>query len=388
LIPIGCSISHEHWDYKRKWVKKSCPNYEEIDQELVELTGRLGNILAYANQNLIDPTIDFVLLELAKKKDYDLKTKRVDLFSQLDKYIDEKKNRVTKDVIKDYNSLKKHLNGFKDYSSQSISFSNLNSTFYNEFVEYLSYSAVQRDGSVGLKNNTVGKQIKNLKAFVRDRVEKRVIPYIELKPFKTIIEQVDHIFLSETEIKRIFDLDLSENTILDQVRDLFIFGCYTGLRYSDLSSLTPANFDVNLEVIQLTQRKVHKPVTIPFIDYVPEILKKYNYDLPKIPLNDFNKEVKKLGILAGIDQPHVIVRKKGKNQAREEFKKYELISSHTCRRSFCTNMYLAGFPAEELMKISGHKSTDAFLTYIKVDNLQAAMRLKELRKNISLNHAG
>ena len=388
LIPIGCSVSHEHWDYKRKWVKKSCPNYEEIDQELVELTGRLGNILAYANQNLIDPTIDFVLLELAKKKDYDLKTKRVDLFSQLDKYIDEKKNRVTQDVIKDYNSLKKHLNGFKDYSSQSISFSNLNSTFYNEFVEYLSYSAVQRDGSVGLKNNTVGKQIKNLKAFVRDRVEKRVIPYIELKPFKTIIEQVDHIFLSETEIKRIFDLDLSENTILDQVRDLFIFGCYTGLRYSDLSSLTPANFDVNLEVIQLTQRKVHKPVTIPFIDYVPEILKKYNYDLPKIPLNDFNKEVKKLGILAGIDQPHVIVRKKGKNQAREEFKKYELISSHTCRRSFCTNMYLAGFPAEELMKISGHKSTDAFLTYIKVDNLQAAMRLKELRKNISLNHAG
>lgn len=63
-------------------------------------------------------------------------------------------------------------------------------------------------------------------------------------------------------------------------------------------------------------------------------------------------------------------------------KKYELISSHTCRRSFCTNMYLAGFPAEELMKISGHKSTTAFLTYIKVDNLQAAMCLKELRKKM------
>ena len=383
LIPIGYSIASEHWDSKRKWVKKSCPNYEKIDQELVELTGRLGNILAYANQNLIDPTIDYILLELAKKKDYDLKTKRVNMFNQLDKYIEERMNHVSNDVIKDYNSLKKHLNGFNDHSSQAISFSNLNSTFYNEFVEYLSYDVVQRNKTIGLSYNTVGKLIKNLKAFVRHRVEKKIIPFIDLKPFKTLKEEVDHIFLTESEIKRIFDLDLSGDKMLEEVRDLFVFGCYTGLRYSNLSSLTPANFDKEFEVIKVKQCKVHKSVTIPFIDYVPDIIKKYNYDLPKIPLNDFNKEVKKLGMLAGIDQPHEIVRKKGKNKVKKEFKKYELISSHTCRRSFCTNMYLAGFPAVELMKISGHKSTSAFLTYIKQDNLQAAMRLKEFRNNLN-----
>ncbi|MDD2197346.1 MAG: tyrosine-type recombinase/integrase [Bacteroidales bacterium] len=382
LIPIGYSIAHEYWDFKRNYIKKACPEFNEINDEIISLTGRLSNILTYAKENLVEPTINFVLLELAKNREYDFKSKRVDLFEQLDKYIEEKTNRVTRDVIKDYNSLKKHLNGFKEHSSQPITFSALNSTFYDEFLDYLSYKVKLKDGTIGLKNNTVGKQIKNLKAFVRNRAEKKIIPEVDLKAFKRIEEQVDHIYLTEAELKRIYELDLSQNKIQDKVRDLFIVGCYTGLRYSDLSAITPANIDLNLGVIQLTQKKVNQPVTVPLIDYIPSIIDKYNLQLPKIPLNEFNREIKKIGALAGIDQPHIIVRKKGTNYVKQEFKKHELIHSHTCRRSFCTNMYLSGFPAEELMKISGHKTATAFLTYIKIDNFQAAVRLKDLREKL------
>lgn len=382
FIPTHYSVAYEHWDFKKKWVKKSCPDFEKIDKELVSLMTRVGNIITYASDNNIEPTVEHVLIELAKNKKYDSITTRTDLFLQLDRYIEEKKTKVVNDVIKDYNSLKKHLMGFKEYSSQPITFRNLNIQFYNEFVDYLNFTAIQKNETIGLKNNTVGKQIKNLKAFVRDRVEKKVIPFIDLKPFKTIVEEVDHIYLSEKELKTISDLDLSEKQELEKIRDLFLVGCYTGLRYSDLSNLSSANIDMNQELIQLTQRKVHKPVTIPLIDYVPDILKKYNLELPKIHLNDFNKGLKDIGELAGLKQQHVIVRKKGIKQVKEVFMKYELMSSHTCRRSFCTNMYLAGFPAEELMKISGHKSAKAFLTYIKVDNFQAANRLKELRKKM------
>jgi len=185
------------------------------------------------------------------------------------------------------------------------------------------------------------------------------------------------------ELKSIYNLKIENNPDFEKIRDVFIVGCFTGLRYSDLSSLDLSHIDLNQEIITLTQRKVHKPVTIPLIDYVPEILKKYNLQLPKIHLNDFNEGIKKIGELAGINQPTETVRYKGKNAVKGKYKKHELISSHTCRRSFCTNMYLAGFPAEELMKISGHKSTSAFMTYIKVDNLQAAMRLKLLRQRIA-----
>lgn len=86
--------------------------------------------------------------------------------------------------------------------------------------------------------------------------------------------------------------------------------------------------------------------------------------------------------MAKLNQKIEIVRKKGKIRVAEVKQKWELMSSHTCRRSFCTNMYLSGFPAEELMKISGHKSPAAFMRYIKVDNQQAANRLKALRNSL------
>jgi integrase len=383
FIPIHFSVRHEHWNFDKKWVKISCPEYEKINNALIDIIARLGNILTYAVNNEIDPTIDFVLMEFSKNKDYDSITKRLDLFAQLEKFIEEQKTKVVPDVIKDYKSLKKHLKGFADHSSQAITFKNLNIVFYNEFVDYLNYTAVKKDGSIGLGNNTAGKQIKNLKAFVRDRIEKKVLPYIDLTPFKRIVEEVDHIFLTEAEIQKIYNVDLSEIPEYEGIRDLFVVGCYTGLRYSDLSSLNPSHIDMDLEIIKLTQRKVHKPVTIPLIDYVPGILQKYNYSLPKIKMNEFNAGIKIIAAKAGISQPCELIRYKGKNTVKETKPKAQLVSSHTCRRSFCTNMYLAGFPAEELMKISGHKSSAAFLTYIKVDNLQAAMRLKQLRQKMA-----
>ena len=118
------------------------------------------------------------------------------------------------------------------------------------------------------------------------------------------------------------------------------------------------------------------------IDYVPDILKKYSYELPKYHRNRFNERIKEVGKIAKLIQKIEVVRKKGSTRVSSVSPKYELISSHTCRRSFCTNMYLSGFPAEELMKISGHTSASAFMRYIKVDNQQSADRLKALRKSL------
>ena len=214
-------------------------------------------------------------------------------------------------------------------------------------------------------------------------IDKGVIPPIDLKHFKVVEEETDAIYLSEKELSTIHELDLSDDKQLEEIRDVFITGCFTGLRYSDLSTLSPEHIDLDNEIINLKQRKVHKAVIIPMIDYVPEILKKYNYDLPKIPRYIFNERVKELGRRAKLKQKIEVVRKKGKEREKRVYEKWEMISSHTCRRSFCTNMYLSGFPAGELMRISGHKSPSAFMRYIKVDNLQAAKRLKELRAKLA-----
>lgn len=383
LISTGYNIKPEYWDAKKRWIKRACPQYEEIDSCLIRITSKLGKILTYAKDNNLDPTVDFVLLELEKDREYDLRSHRIDIFDALEQYIIEKAPSVSKDQIKDYRTLRKHLIAFKEYSSQPLSFHNLNLTFYNEFMDYLFYKAKKPNGTKGLLTNSAGKIVRLLKGFVNFQIVKGTIPPIDLRCFKVVEEETDAIYLSEKELAAIYALDLSDDKQLEKIRDIFITGCFTGLRYSDLSTLGPEHIDLDNGNINLKQRKVHKAVIIPMIDYVPEILRKYNYELPKIPRYLFNDRVKELGLKAKLKQKIEIVRKKGKEREKRIYEKWELIYSHTCRRSFCTNMYLSGFPAEELMRISGHKSPSAFMRYIKVDNLQAANRLKELRARLA-----
>ena len=382
LIATGFNINPEHWDNKKKWIKRACPQFVEIDLALTKITSKLGEILAYAADNVIDPTVDYVLLELEKNKEYIQRTSRINLFDSLEVYIQEKAPHVSKDQVKDYKTLRKHLINFKKHSSQPVSFKNLNLKFYNEFMEYLFYKAIKPDGTVGLVTNSAGKVVRLLKGFVNFQISKGVIPAIDMKCFKVVQEETDAVYLNEKELAKIYDLDLSKDKQLEEIRDIFIVGCFTGLRYGDLSTLSPEHIDFTSECIHMKQRKVHKSVIIPMIDYVPEILAKYNYELPKIHRNTFNQRIKEVGKMAKLDQRIEIVRKKGSTRISTVSPKYELISSHTCRRSFCTNMYLSGFPAEELMKISGHTSASAFMRYIKVDNQQAANRLKKLRNNL------
>lgn len=383
LISTGYNIKPDHWDDKKRWIKRACPEFEDIDSVLTKITSKLGEILTYAKDNGIDPIVDFVLLELEKNREYEQRSNRVNMFDTLELYIEEKKGNVSADQIKDYKSLKKHLTNFKAHSSQPVTFRNLNLKFYNEFMDYLFYKAEKPDGTIGLLTNSAGKVVRLLKGFVNYQVAKGTIPAVDLTYFKVVEEETDAIYLSENELAKIYNLNLSDDKELEEIRDVFIVGCFTGLRYSDLSTLSPEHIDVANETINLKQRKVHKAVIIPMIDYVPEILEKYDYDLPKIPSYKFNERLKELGKKAKLKQKVEIVRKKGNLRIKEIHEKWEMMSSHTCRRSFCTNMYLSGFPAEELMRISGHKSPAAFMRYIKVDNMQAANRLKELRKKIA-----
>ena len=379
LINTGHQIAPKYWDDKKKWVKISCPDFEGIDETLKRMTSKLGEILTFAVDNGLNPTVEFVLLELEKNRKYQQRSNALDMFTTLELYIEEKAPTVSADQVKDYKSLRKHLTAFKQFSSQPMTFRNLNLSFYNEFMDYLSYKAVKPDGDIGLLTNSAGKIIRLLKGFVNYQIAKGAIPHIDMKYFKVVEEETDAIYLTENELKAICNLVIRDDKELELIRDIFMVGCYTGLRYSDLSELRASNIDHINGRINIKQRKVHKAVTIPMIDYVPTILKKYDYELPKVSSNKFNERLKELGKLIGLNMKIEIVRKKGVNRIKEVFEKWELISSHTCRRSFCTNMYLSGFPAEELMKISGHKSPTAFMRYIKVDNMQAADRLKELR---------
>jgi integrase len=383
LIPIGYSIKPDLWDGKKNWIKRACPQFEEIDAALTKLTSKLGNILTYAKENDIEPEIDFVISELEKDRNYEHRSNRLNMLDTLEQYIVQQKRIVSPARIKDYSMLRKHLTKFKEHSSQPVSFRNLNLKFYNEFMDYLYTKAEKPDKGIGLLTNSAGKVIQMLKAFVNSQVANGIIPAVDLKSFKVVEEETDSIYLTELELSKIYNLDLSADKELEGIRDILILGCYTGLRYSDLSILNSDQINLTNQTISIRQTKVNKGVTIPMIDYVPDILLKHNYCMPEIAYNVFNFRLKEIGQIAEINQMVEVIRMKGTTRITKTYPKWQLMSSHVCRRSFCTNLYLGGFPPEELMRISGHKKIGTLLSYIKIDNSMAAERLRANRANLA-----
>jgi len=194
--------------------------------------------------------------------------------------------------------------------------------------------------------------------------------------FHVFTEETDTIYLNEAELQKLKDKDLSETPYLDRVRDWFLLLAWTGCRFSDLEKVRPT--DIKGDFITFRQQKTNTKVTIPLHDIVKEILEKYNYNLPEVISNQkFNEYIKTACQLAEIDSIETTTRTVGGKRVTETFKKWEHVTSHTGRRSFCTNMYKLGLPTLMIMSISGHKTEKSFLKYIKIkQNEHAEMMLK------------
>jgi integrase len=176
--------------------------------------------------------------------------------------------------------------------------------------------------------------------------------------------------LSFDELEILQQLDLSDNPRLDRVRDLFLLGAFSGLRFSDFTQLQPEHIieEDGVQLLELFTEKTDTQVVIPVLPALKTILEKYGYHSPKkISNQKFNGYIKELCQLAGINQSVIVKRSVGGRKVEEEQPKYKLISSHTARRSFATNFYQLGFLASELMKITGHATERQFMEYINTD---------------------
>lgn len=269
----------------------------------------------------------------------------------------------TINTLKDYNDYQ----GAKNHKKE-LSFEDINLDFYESFMNYL--VMVKK-----FAKNTIGKDIKNIKVFMNYANDKGYTAnqWHKHRKFKKIEETAETIYLNDKELESIYNKDLKDNPKLDRIRDLFIIGCYTGLRFSDLSQITPANFTNNGTRLRVKTIKTGEIVVIPLHWTIKEILQKYDNSLPRAISNQkFNEYLKVLGENADIKENVTITKTKGGLSFEKQFKKHDLITVHTARRSFATNMYLAGVPSISIMKITGHTTEKAFLKYIKISQEQNA----------------
>jgi hypothetical protein len=305
------------------------------------------------------------------------------VFYNINDYASSKESSVKRVTINVINAMKGHLKSFETYRNEPITFDSFDVNFYENFVRYLTYDIPhlrRKEVIRGLKVNSVGKTIKHLKSFLKDRMRKDIIPFKDLGAYKVMEEDVDAVYLSWKELSLIYHMDLSNNRNLEKYRDLFVLGCLTGFRFSDYSDIKPE--EVRGGMLYVNQAKTHSTVVVPLRKDAKKILlDKYNLQMPQVSNPNFNCYIKEVVRLAGIDELIKITHRRGNKIIEETKPKYEWIMSHTCRRSFCTNEFLDGTPTQLIMAISGHKTEKAFRRYIKADQVQKAHMIKKLWDN-------
>jgi site-specific recombinase XerD len=266
-----------------------------------------------------------------------------------------------------------HWKKFEEVQQRKIALKDFNQKDIDQFSDFLIIDCQ-------LAMNTHAKVLTDMLQVIKYAIHLKLLPPSRLVEFEfdTRREETDSIYLTESELLELMAINQFNGVVEEQVRDVFVLGCFTGMRFSDYSTLdTKAIRNNRLEFVQ---KKTGNKVTIPIHPTVRQILEKYNYELPEVPANnEFNRIIKIVG--EKLPSLHVsFVKQITYKRERKQVKmmKYEFLQTHTARRSFCSNEYLRGTDPMVIMAISGHKSHKSFMRYIKVSNEQFADKLEQI----------
>lgn len=391
----GFRIDASKWDEQKQRVKNGCTNKAmqsaaEINTVLNQYEAELHSIFKKFETLDTMPTKDQVkeafnrmhLSESAKEEgaaqleQEEKKAKRPRPSDVMREFISENEtiNQWTWGTIEKFNAIENH---FKDFNAR-LSLDEYDKAHLAKFVQFL---IDKKD----MRNSTVKKQLGYLKWFFRWCQEKGYCNCGDYQSFdpklKTTPKKV--IFLDEHELEQLETYEIPENKkYLERVRDVFLFCCYSSLRYSDVYNLKRSDIQNNKMLI--TTIKTHDDLAIELNKTTTDLLKKYadcdfpdNKALPVITNQKMNDYLKELCELAGIDTPINEVFYKGGVRHEITTPKYALMSTHAGRRTFICKALSMNIPPEVVMKWTGHSDYKAMKPYIAVaDKVKAdAMKL-------------
>lgn len=369
-------VAPEYWDEKKQRVKNSqfCRDRDEVNAAITAIETMLKTFVADSARDGRAVTKEM----LKEKLDVHFNKKKAsasDFHSFFEYYIelcDTRMNSRRGGQTVSYKSKREYartLHYITEYEKDRkvhLEFEDIDQNFFDDFVSFLQ--------GLNLSTNTIGHKVICIKALMRAATERELNTNMRYKFFRNSSEETEAVALSEEELERIRVCNLSRHPNLAKIRDLFLIGCWTGLRYSDVISLRSEH--VGDKMITIRQHKTDSPVRIPIHPVFRNIWDKYGGQLPVIISNQkFNDHIKDVCKAARIrDKVLKSITKGGKRQTTA-YEKWQLVSSHTARRSFATNLYRQGFPSIGIMSITGHKTETAFLKYIKVGKEEHAEML-------------
>ncbi|MEP5942352.1 tyrosine-type recombinase/integrase, partial [Maribacter dokdonensis] len=245
----GEKINPKFWNLKTQRAKESKKflEYPEFNSRLNKIENGINNVFRRLLNDGIQP--NNILLKkhlIAELSGNILKPKQKTLFEFIDEFIEECKLNKQKSTITVYKTVFKYLKEYAESKNKNIDFESITLEFYNSYVAYLTFDS-------NLSSNTVGKHIKTLKTFLNEATERGFNTNLEFKKkkFKVTKEESDTIYLSLAELKQIENTDLTNSPRLDRIRDLFLIGCFTGLRFSDFIQIKPENIITEKSILQI-----------------------------------------------------------------------------------------------------------------------------------------
>lgn len=381
LLPIFLYVRHKGSTFKlfteRKcnwhaWEKvkgrvnsKKLATATEINGFLSNVEEEVTNCINYNSRKGMLTTKDEILGILAELNGAELK--RLSLIDFAQDYVD--KSTFAPNTKKGYQTT---LNALKEYSSKKrihLAFTSIDLNFYDSYTSYLWKEKK-------LNDNTVGTHIKHIKTLMNEAFERDLHNNLKFKKkgFVVMRKDSDSVYLSEAEIDKLLALDLSEDKKLERVRDIFCIDCWLGLRYSDLVRVTKDKIieENGITLLKIEMTKTNSVVRVPINPKAIPLLTKYDYTLPAISSQKFNSYLKEItkNKKAGLNSEIEITTLKAGQKERTRYPKHELITSHTARRSFATNLYLQGVSSQHIMAVTGHKTEKAFRAYIRLSDME------------------
>ena len=301
-------------------------------------------------------------------------------------------------------SIKNHrvtINRFREYEQSkntTIRFVDVDKKFYKASKHYFDTKKLLIAGTkpvqyqTGYSLNTVSGFFKHLKTWMKESADDKMHNIVDLKFIKRSSETADSIFLSVDELVAIHRLNIDYDLILDNfpeltqahrvmqrldslsnTRDRALLGAFTALRFQDYREL---ELSVGDNTISVRHQKTNIRTSIPIHWVIKEMWERRGRTMPPPVTNQaLNDSLKLLGKIAGINQIVSVTRTMGGKKVTKQVPKWKLISTHTMRRSACTNMYLEGIPLKVIMSFSGHTKISTLLSYIRASQLEDAIRM-------------
>ncbi|OPC47798.1 hypothetical protein BAY06_14745 [Elizabethkingia anophelis] len=358
----GLSALMHHWDghrVKPNLKKEKENNYQLINQDLQELEEKVSKLFLYFKANDI-PFSTEKFNELFEKKE-DILKNSFDFFKCFDEYIIKGKQTKAPNTIKGQITIKNYLEFFCEENGITLSFDKIDGDFFESLRGY-SYE------EKNVKQNYFAKVIKVLKSFLNWATEKGYNTNREFEKFKAIEHDIDIVYLTFEELMILYEKEFDSDK-LSHVRDFYCMGCFTGLRFSDLSKLHLANISEDHIVLSIQKTKTQNHA-IKLNKYAKAILEKYKgtiYEpLPVISSQKFNEYIKVCCEEAEINQPLTIHWFVGNQKKSLTQPKYKFITSHTARKTFITNSLLLGMEPKAIKKIVNIKKDAVLDKYMKI----------------------